>query len=181
MGIFDMFKDKNEDNDFDPLADLELAKMKVGYYVDYDLKTWEVTACNRYDYGDGLYGDEWELTAGREKIFLERTEDDEVCWSVSKKMPIGKVDGNIHRYIMDNDDPPNEIVVEATSYYLDESGSAYFMKGGRGPKIGFIQWEFIDDDEDNFIAIEQWGEEEFEAARGRYVEEYEFSNILPGQ
>ncbi|MCB0298288.1 MAG: DUF4178 domain-containing protein [Calditrichaeota bacterium] len=180
MSLFDIFKGKAENEELDPLADLTLSRLKVGYYLDFDLKTWEVTAYNRYDYGEGDYGDEWELTSGREKIYLERGEDDEVEWSVSKKLPIGAIEGNIPRHIIEFEDPPNQIEAKGKTYYLDESGSAYFYKGGRGQRIGFIAWDFIDEEGENFVTIEQWGEEAFEAAEGRYVEEYEFTNILPG-
>ncbi len=180
MGLFDMFKDKKEDDGFDPLQDLELAKLKVGYYLDYDLKTWEVTAYNRYDFGDGYYKDEWELSTGSEKFYLERMEDDDVEWTLSKKMPIGKIEGNITRHIIENDDPPSQITVNGKSYYLDESGPAYMLPNGKGPRREMVFWDFIDDDDESFVTIEQWGEKEFEAAEGFYVEEYEFSNILPG-
>ncbi|MFQ5585121.1 MAG: DUF4178 domain-containing protein [Calditrichia bacterium] len=43
-----------------------------------------------------------------------------------------------------------------------------------------MYWDFIDEEDENFLTIEQWGETEFEAAMGYYVEEYQFTNILPG-
>jgi hypothetical protein len=176
----DIFKNKQEENDFDPLRDLTLSKMKVGYYLDYDMKTWQVTAYNRYDYGDGYFSDEWELTSAREIWFLEREEDDEVIWTLSKKLPLGAIEGNVTKHIIEHEDPPNQIVVKGKTYYLDESGSAYLLKDGKGPGVGFVAWDFIDEDDQAFVTIEQWGEEEFEAAEGFYVEEYQFSNILPG-
>ncbi len=181
MGLMDIFKGKPEDDDFDPLKDLELAKMKVGFYVDYDMKTWQVTAYNRYDFGDGLWSDEWELTSGREKVYLERREDDEVEWTLSKKLPIGAIEEDVRSHIKEFDDPPGQIEVKGKTYYLDESGSVYFYPGGKGPKQGLIAWEFIDEDDESFVTIEQWGEDEFEAAQGFYVEEFQFENILPGE
>ena len=181
MGLFDIFKNKNEEDDFDPLQDLELDKLKVGFYPVYDRKTWQVTAYNRYDFGDCEFKDEWELTSSSEKRYLERLEDDEVEWTLSKKIPIGKIDGNVSRHIIDHDDPPNQITVSGKTFYLDESGAVYMLPNGKGPRKEMIYWEFIDDDDENFVTIEQWGEKDFEAAEGFYVEEYQFSNILPGQ
>ncbi len=180
MGLFDKFKGRREEDDFDPLHDLTLAKLKVGYYVDYDMKTWEVTGYNRYDYGEGYWGEEWELTSGREKCYLERSEDDEVEWTLSKKIPIGAIEGNITRYIKENEDPPNQIVVKGKTYYLDESGPVHFYQDGKGEGVGLISWTFVDEDDESFVTIEQWDEDEFEASEGIYVEEYQFSNILPG-
>ena len=46
MGLKDIFRQKKESPEIDPIRDLVLSKLKVGYFVDYDLKTWEVTAYN---------------------------------------------------------------------------------------------------------------------------------------
>lgn len=180
MGIFDFLKPHNKKDSFDPLRDLELSKLKVGYYLDYDLKTYEVTAYHRYDYGEGYFSDEWELTSGREKVYLEREEDDEVEWSLSRKLPMGAIEGDIRQHVIDHDEPPNQITVKGKVFYLDESGSAYLLPEKDGEKTGFVYWDFIDEEDENFVTLEQWGETEFEASQGFYVEEYQFSNILPG-
>ncbi|MFQ5707511.1 MAG: DUF4178 domain-containing protein [bacterium] len=177
MGLKDLFKKKEED--FDPLKDLVLSKLRVGFYVDYDLKTWEVTAYNRYDYGEGYVTDEWELTSGREKWYLERAEDDDVEWTFSKKLPMGAIEGDIRQYIIEHDDAPNKIVCKGRNYFLDETGSGHLYEDGKGDGREFIYWDFIDEADEHFVVIEQWGETEFEAAEGYYVEEYQFSSILP--
>ncbi|MCG8604026.1 DUF4178 domain-containing protein [bacterium] len=177
MAIRDLFKKKEDD--FDPLKDLELSKLQIGYYVDFDLKTWQVTDRYKVDYGEGYVSDEWELTAGREKWYLERLEDDEVEWSFSKKLPMGAIEGDIRQHIIDNEDPPNEIVCQGKTYYLDESGTGQIHKANEAAKE-FIYWDFIDDEDEHFVTIEQWDETEFEASEGYYVEEYQFTSILPG-
>ena len=159
--------------------DLELAKLKTGFLVDYDLKTWEVTAVCRYDYSQGYATDEWELTSGREKRYLERAEDDEISWGFSQKIPIGAIDGDVRKQIIDQGDPPDQITHKGTTYYLDESGVGRMRRQGQAEKE-FAFWEFIDEADDKFLTIEQWDETDFEAAAGFYVEEYQFSNILPG-
>ncbi len=176
MGLKDWFKKKD---DFDPLKDLELSKLRVGFMVDYDLETWQVTGTCRHDYGEGDITDEWEITSGRMKRYLERSEDDEITWTLSKKIPIGAIDDDIRNYIIAHDDPPDKIVYNAKTYYLEESGTGRMLKQDATPKE-FVYWEFIDEDDENFVTIEQWGETEFEAAAGHYVEEYQFTNILPG-
>lgn len=179
--MFNFFKNKNTGEEFDPLRDLTLSKMKVGYFVEYDLKTWQVTAYNKYDFGDGLWSEEWELTSGREKIWLEKREDDEVAWTVSKKLPLGAIAEDVRQHVKDFDDPPGQIFVKEKTFYLDESGSVYYYSGGNTQQQGqgIIAWEYIDDDDENFVSIEQWGEDDFEAAQGYYVKEFMFSNILP--
>lgn len=178
MSFFDRFK-KQED-DFDPLADLELSKLRVGFFLDYDLKTWEVKSYRRYEFDGGYESDEWELQSGREQIYLERFEDDEVEWSIGKKVAVAALGSGIKQHIMDNDDPPGEITFKDVKYYLDESGPGKMYEDGANDGKEFIVWDFVDEDDEKFLSIEQWGETEFEAAAGFYVEEYQFTNILPG-
>ncbi|MGH1362498.1 MAG: DUF4178 domain-containing protein [Calditrichia bacterium] len=180
MGLFDIFKSKDEEDNFDPLSDLSLDALKVGYYLDYDLKTWEVTAYNRYDYGEGTVSDEWELTSGREKVYLIREEDDDVWWSICTKIPLSDIQEDVASSIKRTDDPQKEITVGGETYYLDESGPVHFIENGNFEKVGLVYWCFIDSGDDKYVEIEQWGEERFEASKGFYVKEYQFTNILPG-
>lgn len=179
MGLRDLFGSRKEEDNFDPLADLTLSKLRVGYFVDYNLQTWEVTAYNKYDFGEGEITEEWELTSGREVCYLERSEDDEVYWTLNRKIPIGAL-GKVRQTIIDTDEAPEEIQYKEKTFYLDETGSGYMFPNGQGPSQPFVYWEFVDEDDEQFITVEQWGETDFEAAVGEYVEEYQFSNILPG-
>lgn len=179
MGLFDIFKKKKEDSGPDPLHDLVLEKMQAGYLVDYDMKTWEVTARHRYDF-DGDIVLEWELKSGSEVRYLERSFDDEVEWSFSQKIPIGALGGDVRRHIIDHEDPPAQIQYKAKTYYLDDDYAGYYYKDDAGSPQELIKWEFVDEDQQGFVTIEQWGETEFEASAGIGVEEYQFTSILPG-
>ena len=54
MGLFDFLTGKKKALEGpDPLHDLILEKLQVGYLVDYDLKTWTVTERHRYDLDGG--------------------------------------------------------------------------------------------------------------------------------
>lgn len=182
MGLLDMFRGKKDNGpEIDPLADLVLAKLRVGYLVDYDLETWEVTAHNLYRWNGGGTTEEWELTLGRKKRYLELSEDDGPCWTLARKMPIGKVGSEVRDHILKHEDPPDEVTVEGTTYYLDASDGGYFYPGSQDSGEPLIKWELVDEDDEAFLTLEQWGETEFEAALGVYVEEYQFTSILPGQ
>ena len=63
--------------------------------------------------------------------------------------------------------------------FFDESGSGNMYKDGKGSPEEFRYWDYIDKEDEKYITIEQWDENEFEAAAGYYVEEYQFTNILP--
>ena len=180
MGLRDIFRQKKKDPEIDPLHDLILSKLKVGYFLDYDHKTWEVTAYNLYGYGDGDSSEEWELTSGREKCYLERSDEDEVEWILGKKIPIGSLSGGVRQYIIQHDDPPEQVVLKEKIYYLDTSGAGYMSPGGKEPRQEFVYWGFVDEEDENCLTIEQWSETEFELTSGHYVEEYQFTDILPG-
>jgi len=178
MGFRDLFK-KDKPPKLDPLKDLTLAHLKKGYFVDYDLKTWEVTASNHYDFGEGDITREWQLKSDEETVYLELESDDEEYWSLNRKIPFGRLGSAVKDYILEHGDPPDEIVFEDVTYYLDETGGGHFYKDEVRPGREFIRWSYVDDSGKKLLDIEQWGETDFEASVGEPVEEYQFSNILP--
>ena len=180
MGWKDFFKKKKE-NGPDPLADLILSKLRVGYMVDFDMQTWRVTAYNQYDWGSGELTYEWQLESLDETIYLEREADDEDDWSIGRKIAIGRLGSGIKAHIRKDEAPPDEITFEGITYYLEESGSGHFLKDGKGPGQKFFVWDYEDDSGKKFLSIEQWGKNDFEASTGISVEEYQFTNILPGK
>ena len=79
-----------------------------------------------------------------------------------------------------SEDPPSRIVYKGKEYYLDNPCAGSMFPNGEGDGEEVIRWEFLDEDEENFLGIERWSETELAAATGFFVEDYQFSNILPG-
>ena len=173
-----LFGKKDEQADLDPLSDLTLSNLKVGYLVDYDLKTWQVKSQSGYTFDD-TKTQEWELDAGDDSFFLEREEDDGVEWNISRKIDFPTLGQSVREHIRQHDDPPEENRISGIRFRLVESGAGYYHPNGRVAGDEMIYWDYSDASEDNTLTIEQWGEDEFEAAVGKYVNEYEFSHILP--
>lgn len=163
----------------DPLKDHTLSNLKPGYYVDYDLNTWEVKSGHYYDWGEGDITHEWKLDSVDDTIYLEMEQDDEVSWSVCRKIPIEQLGRGVPEHIRDHGQPPDEIKFDGKIYYFEEGGGGYFYPDGRGPKKPLLKWDYEDDSGKYYLSIEQWEEEEFEASSGIPVEEYQFINILP--
>ncbi|MBC2696446.1 MAG: DUF4178 domain-containing protein [Desulfobacteraceae bacterium] len=178
MKIRDFFK-KTKKDELDPLSDLSLARLKKGYLVDYDLKTWEVSAYNYYDWSEGDISHEWQLKSGDDVVYLEMESDDEKEWSLSRKIAFGRLDSQIKKSINETGDPPEKIVFDGVTYYMEETGGGRFYKDGQGQGREVLQWSYQDDEGQSYFSIEQWGEEEFEASTGEPVKEYQFTNILP--
>jgi hypothetical protein len=175
-----LFGKKETVSDPDPVSDLTLSNLKPGYYVDFDLKSWQVEARHYYDWGDGDITHEWQLKSHDETRYLEKDSDDEDTWSWSQRVPIGRIGSAIADHIINHDDPPEQIEYEGTMYYMDEMSGGQYFQNSQGPGKDMLRWDFIDGSGRKFLSIEQWGEKAFEAAIGEAVEEYQFNNILPG-
>jgi hypothetical protein len=173
------FKKKDEGPEFDPLKDLTLSGLKPGYVLDYDLKTWQVTAQHRYEY-DGDPTDEWELTCADDVVYLEREEDDGVTWTLTRKVGANAIEENLRSHMKDNDDPPETLTFQGTEYEADSSDVGQFFKDGEGEGQEFISWSYVDESEKKVLFVEQWGDNDYDVAAGEVVEEFQFSDILPG-
>ncbi|MEM1201663.1 MAG: DUF4178 domain-containing protein [Acidobacteriota bacterium] len=182
MGLFDFLRKREDPADPhpDPIHDLVLSKLRPGYLLDHDLETWQVTAHHRYELDGEDTVEEWELLAGRQRVYLELEHDDGEHWSLSKKIPLGAIDGDVRRHILDNDDPPPRLRHDGVDYHLDESRAGYYFENGVGPRQELLKWDYVDGDEARTLTVEQWGEDDFEASVGKVVFPHQFTNILPG-
>lgn len=181
MGLGDFFKKKfgsRQTDPVDPVSGLTLKRMKTGYYVDYDMKSWEVVSTNRYDWGEGDITHEWQIESHDETLFLELEPDDEDYWTISRKRMFRELDTTVRKAITDSDEPPDSITFEGKNFFLDETGGALFFKDN-APGREVFKWDYTDDSGNYFLTIEQWGEADYELSVGKKAEEYQFSNILP--
>lgn len=172
------FRKKDVTESVDPL-DVKLSRLKPGYVLDYDLKTWQVSAHHHYDY-DGKRSDEWELSASDEVVYLECSEDDGFTFTLTRKIRISELNADIPIFIEENEDPPDEILHKGITYEADSSSVGRFFKNGEGTGDEFIVWDYFDESEKRTLSIEQWSDDRFEASVGEIVEDYQFSRILPG-
>ncbi len=161
----------------DPLS-LTLSDLKPGYVLDYDLKTWQVAAHHYYDY-DGDRVDEWELTCGDDRAYLERSEDDGITWILTRKIPLSSIEGDIRDHMRHNDDPPDEVICNGVAYCGESSAVGRYHQNADPTGREFIVWQYLDDSEKRTLSLEQWDEDHYDASVGEVVEEYQFTDILP--
>ena len=186
MGFFDALKRlftgsssdaATDDADIDPLSNLTLDRLREGYMVDYEMRTWEVTQHARYDY-DGWPADEWTLENDDDILFLEYEEDDGDVFYLSDPVSVAEVStdgGPLREVLRDQGEPPGTITYNGTPYTLDEEGPATRSISGRRNELYY--WSFASGDD--FVALERFGDSDWNAYAGREVEPYEFDNILP--
>lgn len=180
MGLLDRFRKEPDLPELDPLKDLVIAKLQEGWLLDYDLRTWRVTDHNLYRFNDGRRAAEWELSEGHDKLYLELDPKSGTV-SLSREIAVNAIDGDVRRHILDHEDPPERLAHDGVEYFLDGSvGGSISSAKATGPNRDLIVWEFLDEAEERFLSIVQWSDTEFTAAVGEVVQDYLFSNILPG-
>ena len=178
MGFKKWFGSSDDETAELAYVEYTLGIMQVGFLVDYDLKTWQVTGYGTYDY-DGYETEEWELTADRQVHFLERGEEDgKQIWTLTRAIDLGEIEGDIAAAIIAADDPPEEVRFEGRTYEGTESSAGLYRKGGDGAEREFVTWSFAAED-GLLLFINQRGDRDFSAYAGSAVEEYQFTDILP--
>jgi len=176
MGIFDFLKKNKEET----IIDYTVNTLKKGYMLDYFLKTWEVKNVYIYDWGNNSYAREYFLHAGDESLYLYVEEDDELVSSVWRKIDVIDIQSDIIEIIKANDDAPQTISYNNSTFTKIESSLGHCMEEGDEDNYDeLISWTYQNKDNKELISVNRMGEEEFEFSLGNYVKEFEFSNILP--
>jgi len=98
-----------------------------------------------------------------------------------RKLPISELEGDIAGEIVRNEDPPEVVIFQGKRFNFEEDNVGEFFRGGSGEALNFVAWDYEDEAEEQFLTIEQWGETKFDMQVGFKVEEYQFTNILPGE
>ena len=183
MGLFDFLKKKEQEPDYDP-TNLQITDLKKGFILDYDMRTWEVKGEYTYDWGKSYYTREFKLDDGTETIYLHIDDNDDLSLSVSRKIKVRSVDEDIPDHIKKNEAPPKKLLYENKTFYLESDSAGYFHdeedEDTDSNWYELMSWEYQDDEGKHILSIEQWDVLEFEAAFGKVVKAYEFSNLLPG-
>lgn len=178
MGIFDLFKKKDSEYN---ATNIKITDLDKNFVFDYDLSTWLVTAMYEYDWGDNLFTREYKIENESETAFLSVEEDDDLQISISKKVKIRLIDENLPEYIINNECPPKRLAYDGKEFLLDSENPGYFNDTDNKKEswVEFISWDYISEDDQYIISIEQWGDNKFEASYGKIIKEYEISNIYP--
>ena len=174
------FEGASEDEESDSMVDYKLRAMKIGYLVDYDMKTWEVTGYNTYDYS-GFETKEWVIETSDKVGYLERADSaGEISWTLTESIAINQIAEEVIEHTIRHEDPPQTLTHEGRRYRLMESDAGRFHESGAGRGKSFISWTYCDSSGKKVLFATQYGERDFKFVAGEYVHEYQFMNILPG-
>ncbi|MEX6627373.1 DUF4178 domain-containing protein [Tenacibaculum salmonis] len=178
MGIFDFLKKKEPERHFDP-TNITIRDLGKGYIFEYAIETWTVTALFEYDWGDDYFTREFVIKNGTTEKFLHLEDDGGLVVTLSEKIKLRKLGETVCDYIDENQKPPKKIDFEGTRYFLDEKSPGFCKEIDNSEWEELISYDYLDEDEEKTLCIEQYGEEEFEVTKGIIISELAISNILP--
>lgn len=178
--VFGWFKKKKEDEDkplYDP-TNIKLNQLVKGAFLDYDLKTWQVKEVYEYDWGDDYFSDEFKLATAEEAIYLHVEEEDDLECTVSQKINIYDIDGEVVDQILQTDSPPMKLTYNGETYFRHSENIGYYRNVENERWRELVSWTYHDRDQVSLLSIERWGQEDFEASIGKMVQALEFYNII---
>ncbi len=178
MGLLDFFK-KKEEPAYDS-SDIRVTDLGLGFVFEYDLSSWVIEEEYEYDWGDEFFSKEYKISNGTDVKYLTVEDDDELYLSISTKIRIRSIGEDLPDQIQENETAPKKLTYDGNTYFLEEENPGYFrnLTAEEEAWTEFIAWEY-EDDNNNIITIEQWGENSFEASVGKNIREIDISNILP--
>jgi hypothetical protein len=181
MGLFDIFKKRKPNLDYDP-NNIRLLDLQPGFILEYDMKTWIVKKVYEFGWGNNFFSYEFYIDSGDTHLVMSVEEDtSELFVTLEKQVKIRSIDPDLPETILRNEVPPRQITYNGITYLFDrESVGAARPDGSNEEWSNLISWEFYDHDNKHVLCIEQWGENDFEAYVGIVAKEHEFSNLMPG-
>ncbi len=139
-------------------VDYTVKDIKKGFIVEYDLKSWEAIEEYEYDWGGNYKGKEWTLFDGKNELYLYYASfpSEEISVSTRTSFAYGGKQWSI----------------------VDES-PGLMINTDTNEEQEIVSWTFDDSNETEFITIVRNGEKSCDAYKGKYIKNYEVSNILP--
>ena len=178
MGIFDRFKKKKEERHYDP-TNITIRDLGKGYIFEYATETWTVAGLFEYDWGDNFFTREFVIKNGNEEKFLHIEDDSGLTVTLSEKVKLRKLGEEVCDTIDTRGKPPKKITFEGIKYFLDEKSPGYCKEIDAENWEELLSYDYLDEEEEKTLCIEQYGNEEFQVNKGIVINELAVSNILP--
>ncbi|MCU0448655.1 MAG: TM2 domain-containing protein [Bernardetiaceae bacterium] len=165
---------------YDP-SKLSIEDAKVGYLVDYGLKTWKVVNQIQFDWADGLSEQEFKLNSETDIIYVSaRRESALVYCYVSSIVNLYSIDKNFDSYVTENGAPPNVIQYADFTLYRDiRFEGIMFNQAYNNKPIKVVMWDYFDMTREYRLRVERAENGQFFAIFGKKVSDIEFSEVLP--
>lgn len=182
MGLFDIFKKKEQTPDYD-VTNLSVKDLDHGFILDYNMESWQVKEVYEYDWGHSNFSKEYLLDSGSKKVYLHVENKGELHLSITRPIKILDLDKDLIEKTIKKQRPPKKLTFEDEEYRLHSDNAGHFNDKTKGTDEWeeLISFEYYNADETKLISITQWDERDFDASAGDIIKEYEISNIIPAQ
>ncbi len=164
---------------FDPMK-TDIEGLGVGFFLDYDLKTWEIAGEYEFSRTDGNSEKTFKLLNHSERLFLHLWKKQYTLIShVTRPVNIQMVDENLAPEIIATDAPFEMLTFEDTTFYIENfaEGMMYDLTQ-KSSGINAMVWNYFDGQHRKILRIERFGRADFRVFVGKYVSPFEFSDIV---
>lgn len=173
-----LFKSKTSEVQ-DTQIDFEIEDLKKGYFLDYDLKTWQITDFSTYIWDNGVKDFESTLFDGKDKLFLTYETVDEAS-SLFWEKKIDDIWIGARSKVRANQDMTQEkFWFNDLLYHFASQGSAKVKSTKETYTL--INWLFESEDGKHLVSINKYDDGTIDAYLGLRIAAHQISNITPGK
>lgn len=174
--MFGFFKKSSDQPTFDP-TNITVADFRTGFIFDYELSSWEIIESYEYTWENGDKNKEFKVKSSFETLYLSVENEDELV--LMEKISPSALIPNFKAHMRSNDTPPEQFSYQNEQFFLENDDAGIFKNLDKNEEDEFIVWSYASKN-GTLVDIEQWDDDEFEAAIGQKVEPHLITNILPG-
>lgn len=172
--FFKLFKKKEKETPIN--INLSVYDLRKGCILDYDMESWEVLGSFTYQH-KGYVSKEYKIRSSSQTLFLNVTDSNSLKLSLSSEANINNIDANLRSSIVKGD-PLAKINWEGEKYTLKEESRGKFAEDEQMEWDSFRGWEYSNADNTKFVYVSQWEDGSLECYTGKYLKEFEISNIM---
>jgi len=166
-------------------SDLTIYNLKKKDLLDYFMKSWLVEEITFYDWGNNDISKELLLNSGDDKCYLSLDSENNGDCTISRSIELKNIEPDVREHFRTSSEAMSSITVEGKEYKLTEEAQGHLASEEKSTEDNnwtpFVNFDYYDADEKEFISIVQLNEQHFEAYKGNTVKDYEFSNLIPSE
>jgi len=176
--IMNLFKSKQSEIE-DTQIDFEIEDLKKGYFLDYDLKTWQVNDFSTYTWDNGVNDFESTLFDGKDTLYLTYETVNNAS-SIYWEKKIDDIWVAARNKIRANQDMIQETFsFNNKVYHFAAEGSARVKSTKE--TYTMVNWLFESEDGKHLVSLNKYEDGSIDAYVGIKITNHQISNITPGK
>ena len=166
-------------------SDITIYNLKKKDLLDYFMKSWLIEEITFYDWGNNDISKELLLNSGDDKCYLSLDSENSGDSTISRSIPLKDITPDVREHFRSSSQTLSSITFEGKEYKLTEEAQGHSAteeeSGDDDNWTPFVNYDYYDTDEKEFISLVQLNEQHLEAYKGEVVKDYEFSNLIPSE